>query len=302
MPYTWRAATPTDAPAIRQLARACHRVDGRYAIPLAPDYAQAIASAHLSWCVLDRDRLIAVAWLDERDPDHHLRGYVHPDHVELWTDLLQQAIQHSETHGSHDLYIHSEANTSTIDQLFQRRGLDQIFAEEVMRRDLKLPITEIAFPSEVQLLSWSAETAPLFYDAYVQSFTDRAGFQAPPIDDWIHWTSSEVDFRADLSQVVQYQSRNIGFLTANASATPNEWGERVGWILQVGVHPDWRRHRLASALTTHALRAYQQEKYQYALLHVNINNLSALRMYLYLSFEIVGRRARYYRPIQGTTS
>ncbi len=197
----------------------------------------------------------------------------------MWTELLQRAIEHSETDGSHDLYIYSEANTSTLDNLFQRQGLDQIFAEEVMRRDLKLPITEIAFPTEVSLHTWSETTAPHFYRAYLQSFADRVGFNPPPIDDWMRSINADPDFRADLSQVALYQEQAIGFLTTQASVTPNEWGERVAWILQVGVAQDWCRHRLASALTTHALRAYQAEKRHYALLHVNINNPSAMRMY-----------------------
>ena len=67
------------------------------------------------------------------------------------------------------------------------------------------------------------------------------------------------------------------------------------WIVQVGTHPKWRGRGLGAALVVEALRRFKAAGAEHVTLDVNANNPSATRVYTWLGFESVGRRARYVR-------
>ena len=54
-------------------------------------------------------------------------------------------------------------------------------------------------------------------------------------------------------------------------------------------------HDPAAALVVEALRRFKAAGAAHVTLDVNANNPSAARVYTWLGFEIVGRRARYVR-------
>lgn len=72
---------------------------------------------------------------------------------------------------------------------------------------------------------------------------------------------------------------------------------RVGYIKRVIVHPDIRGHGLAKSLLTHILAfARTEQKLQAIDLHVWEGNVSAIRLYELLGFELKHREL-YYRKL-----
>jgi ribosomal-protein-alanine N-acetyltransferase len=70
-------------------------------------------------------------------------------------------------------------------------------------------------------------------------------------------------------------------------------------VLDLAVHPGWRRRGLARFLLGLALRQAAKAGAQVALLEVRAGNAPALALYAGLGFRPVGRRPGYYRePVE----
>lgn len=278
----WRTLTPDDIPALMALQRACYASDGYYAIPLEWDFADSVASR----CATHGDQLIAAAWLQENGGIVHLRLLVHPDHRDFRAPLLEWA----KTVQPSTLRLHDEAVTETAHLDYNAQGFTRIFAEDVMRHDpskIALP----TLPEGIILREWSDETAPAFYAAYVSAFSTRPVFNPQSQEDWIADHQDDPDFRADLSYVAIQNDEPLGYVVSVISTARNIWGKRGGWIDQVGVIPAARGKGLASHLMLRAMQGMADT--DHILLHVNVDNPTALRVYQHLGFTIAGRRARY---------
>lgn len=72
-----------------------------------------------------------------------------------------------------------------------------------------------------------------------------------------------------------------------------------GEILNVGVHPGWRRRGVARALVRTLLDALAAGGARQVYLEVRESNAAARQLYAGYGFGEVGRRARYYRrPVE----
>lgn len=70
-------------------------------------------------------------------------------------------------------------------------------------------------------------------------------------------------------------------------------------ILNLCVHPDWRRQGLGRTLLVHLLRLARRHRAETALLEVRPSNRGALALYQDLGFSEVGVRRNYYPHRQG---
>jgi ribosomal protein S18 acetylase RimI-like enzyme len=93
-----------------------------------------------------------------------------------------------------------------------------------------------------------------------------------------------------LSLLAVADGQAVGFVTnAEDEAAPGQ----NGYIIQVGVHPQWRGQRLGATLITRSLLAWQAEGKEVVILHVNSNNPEAIRLYQQLGFVVVRRRGKF---------
>jgi mycothiol synthase len=209
------------------------------------------------------------------DPAHRRRG--------IGTRLLRWAEERAQV--DVELTVRSEALTADADALYVRHGFRAQMVETRMVRPASADVPEARLPAGVETLSWTADTAPLFFTAYRASFADRPGFPDPPAEQWFadHHVK---EFRPDLSRVALAAGEPAGFVTVELSA-------RGGWIDQLGVAPPWRRRGLAAALLTATLRQLRATDVVEVSLHVSVDNPRAIALFNRLGFLPELRRARY---------
>jgi mycothiol synthase len=189
--------------------------------------------------------------------------------------------------------IRSENVTDEVIASLTEKGYTLTFAEEVMHYDISQALPHVVVPFEVSYLSWTPERAHDFFTIYTASFRERPGFPGWDEAEWVHWTSDDPAFRSDLSFLAIARNQAVGFVT-----TAEYVEAQHGYIIQAGVHPEWRGQGLGSALIIHALQAWQGAGKEAVILDVNVNNPGAIRLYQQLGFVVMRRRGKFSRRTQ----
>lgn len=193
----------------------------------------------------------------------------------------------TQEHSLDEQIIRCEAITDEIITSYAEQGFVLDFAEEVMHFGLSQPLPQADVPLSVSCFPWEADRTHEFFAAYEASFRDRPGFPHWSKEQWVTWVSGDPAFRPDLSWVAIEQGQPVGFVTNEQESA------QIGYIIQIGVHPQWRRRGLAAALMARSLHAWQAEGKETVMLHVNVNNPGAIRLYQKLGFTIVARRGAF---------
>ena len=68
--------------------------------------------------------------------------------------------------------------------------------------------------------------------------------------------------------------------------------------MQIGVLSEWRGRGIGAALVNEAMLRFRASGAGFVMLHVNVNNPAASRLYARCGFEAVGQRARYARMLR----
>ncbi len=304
----WRVVRRDDLAALVELANECCRTDGGLAFMnepgnlrnrYFPDAPGACTGAfakdgQLAACAAVRligkpgmERAVVVGQVR---PDFRKRGI--GTYLMKWSQAQAQVLFAAATVDKRVMQVATESLTDSADRLYRAHGLNPVFEELVMRRDLNLPLPEPPFPGDVTIKSWGPGLASRFFQAYESSFADRPGFPGSSAEEWIAGNTEDDDFRPEWSLLAEAGEVPVGFLTAGA-------GHPDAFIVQIGIIPEQRRRGLGSALTVETMRRMRAAGESAALLDVNVNNPGAIRAYVRLGFETVGRRARYERMASG---
>ena len=185
--------------------------------------------------------------------------------------------------------------TDEIVAAYDSQGYTLTFAEDVMRYDLSdtsLMLPRVRLSVAVDYLEWTPERAHVFFSVYAAAFRERPGFPGWSEAEWVRWTAGDPTFRPDLSVLALIQGQPVGFITC---ADYEEEPAQSGFVIQVGVDPEWRGQGLGAAMMIHALDAWRDAGKKAVLLDVNVNNPVAIRLYEQLGFVVVRRRGRFSR-------
>lgn len=298
---SWRSLQAADAEAIASLASQCIAADGGHPLGATNAYIQKHYLPARSIGAFEVDgRLAACAAARLAHTSDEYRasivGQVHPDcrRRGIGAYLLEWSIAEagrfltsSPPDRPHVLQITTESLTDAAARLFERHEFAQQFAEDVMRRDLSLPLPDALLPSGLSFAAWVPGLADQFFAVYQASFRERSGFPDLSQEDWMAWLGTdEDDFHPELSLLACHDNLPLGFIVCADN-----------WIVQMGVHPEWRERGIGSALVTEVLRRFRESGGEYLLLDVNANNPRAARVYARLNFQRIGTRARYERAL-----
>jgi mycothiol synthase len=294
---SWRMLHPADQDAITALSAACQAADGGQASIAAGLYLREEGAGTTIGAFEASGRLIACAAVWPEPTPQELRanilGQVYPDQRRrgVGTFLLNWSIAQARAQltATQDdrprvLRLTTEALTPAAEWLYHRFGFTQQFAEDVMRRNLHLALPDAPFPSGVALVEWTPALAGQFFEAYQDAFRERPGFPGWSAAQWIEWATGDDGFHPQMSLLARDGEQPVGFIVCDDA-----------WIVQVGTHPAWRGRGLGAALVAEALRRFKAAGAEHVTLDVNVNNPSAARVYAWLGFDVVGRRARYVR-------
>ena len=295
---SWRALQPDDQNAITALSAACQAADGGQALIAANLYLREQGATIGAFDTHGRLIACAAVWPEQTQPEQraNILGQVYPDQRRrgIGTFLMRWSI--AQAHAllpaalgdrPRVLRLTTEALTPAAEQLYQRFGFTQQFAEDVMRRDLHPELPNAPFPPGVTQTEWTPALARQFFAAYEDAFRERPGFPVwSAAEEWIEWATGDEGFHPQMSLLARDGEQPVGFIVCDDA-----------WIVQVGTHPTWRGRGLGAALVVEALRRFKAAGAAHVTLDVNANNPSAARVYTWLGFEIVGRRARYVRDV-----
>jgi len=309
--HTWRPLRREDATALRELELACAPLDGGTSIAAVADQKTKLEQAgdHLmtdTLCAVDSTgRLAAAAWVacDDRLAHEYrafLDGRVHPDYrgrglgsfILQWMETRARQILSTlkeDRPGVLRIDFHDRSDDALA--LFEQYGFRFAFAEDEMRRDLgqALPVTKV--PEGMALVAWSPRRATQFFHVYQDAFRERPGFPNWSEDRWRLNFTGGAGFRPDLSLLLLQGAEAVGFGICHVETAG------VGWIVQMGVRPAWRRRGLGSKLLHEVMRRFQAEGLRWAALEVNIDNEAAFLLYQSLGFERQGRRSVYKKVV-----
>ena len=300
---TWRTLEPADLAGLAMLASACLDADG--GLPLAATEScirgrYLTESPRATIGAFDASvRLVASAAVQPAHTDDEYRaaivGQVYPGERGRGLGRFLMAWSLAQTTAllvgcpadrPRTLHLLTEGLTAASERLYARYGFAQLFAEDVMRRDLRISLPEAPLPPGITLATWTPALAGEFFEAYDASFRDRPGFPGWSAERWIAWVADDEEFQPELSLLARDGQHLAGFIVCSDE-----------WIAQVGTRPEWRGRGIGSALVFEALRRWRAAGGERMLLDVNANNPVAARVYARLGFEVIGRRARYVRAL-----
>ncbi len=113
---------------------------------------------------------------------------------------------------------------------------------------------------------------------------ERASFTTP-------WSETsffnELKKPGSLLKVAKKDGKLVGYVC----------GSRIideGHILDIAVHPEYRRLKIASSLVSLMIERLRAEECRFIYLEVRASNVSAKKMYEKFGFEVIGTRKDYY--------
>jgi hypothetical protein len=143
------------------------------------------------------------------------------------------------------LRLVTESLTEEAERLFRAHGFTLQFAEDVMRHELSTSLPDVSLPSHVTLLTWTPALAGEFFSVYQAAFRERPGYPNWSREEWTAWATDGDDFLPELSLLICCDGLGVGFIVC-----------AEGWIVQMGVRPEWRRRGVGTALVREVLKRF----------------------------------------------
>lgn len=163
-----------------------------------------------------------------------------------------------------------------------------------MRRDLSVPLPEIATPEGVRIVPWSADLDDRVRLAHNDAFADHWGSQPRTAESW---QIGRAMFAPGWSHVaLDEESGEIAGYTVS-SRYEQDWavtGYTAGYTELLGVRRAWRGRGVSVALLAAAMRSFRADGMQYAELDVDTANPSGAHgLYARLGYEVTHGSAMY---------
>lgn len=161
-------------------------------------------------------------------------------------------------------------------RLYERHGLSLAVAEDEMTRPLD-DLPNVPIPPGYTVRHWDRMSAPLFYHAYDSAFRDRPGFPGWDETRWCATYTGSEDFQPRHCMVVLDGPEPAGYAVC--------WVEGdTGWVIQMGVRPEWRGQGLGAAILSQVMQSFAAAGLKTAALEVATNNPTARRLYERMGF------------------
>ena len=277
----WSSLTEADLPALAHVARACLAADGGLPDLADPERLRSLLLTERG--IVGRDaagEVVAAAALGWEAGRLSVAGLVDPGARRQGIGGALVDWARTEAAGR-PLRVIAETVGPDTEELFAAVGLHRVFAETVMRHDLR-HIPFVRLPHGVVSLPFTDDTSTAFEHAYDRSFADQPGYREDHHRAWGAQMREQEGFLPEESRVAVDQAGHVaGFVTVSGR-----------WIEEVGVVPEWRGRGLGAHLVVRSLASIRRRGEPSAWLCVGSQN-PARALYERLGFTTYGARARY---------
>jgi mycothiol synthase len=253
--------------------------------------------------VADGDRPVAYAMVEALDPTVSLHGWVvvHPEQrgrglgsaLAAWTERV--AIDAAPS-GASVLYHHTiPAAEPGAAQIVERRGLRHVNTSWHMRMELDPALQAGPLPDGVTIrASRTGEDDVAIHDVLMRAFEGSFGWSFVPLDRFWRDARGDEHFVPDHILVAELGGQVAGVSWQFMQDT-------IGWVAELGVHPDRRGRGIGRALLRHALADLARRGFRTAKLNVDSRNPhGAVDLYRGVGMEPLREYRHYEKPIVGT--
>ena len=296
--FTWRSIEPTDFAQLQQFDLECKAIEGDEPISRLPEDALNAAnlSADNTLCAVLAGKIVALGWVIPDLPANKIRigGRVHPEFCENgWGEALlswaeTRSIDLAGQNSEVEFVIRNESYTESAGKLYSLHGFQCVFIENMLVRDLTLPIRVHSFPKSAITLPWDQNTRDLFFNTYISAFSTRPYLPPTTAQTWIEDYEDNPDFYPEQSMLALFEGQPAGFITCLKI-------KNYAWVGQMGVVPEFRGKGIGKALLSSALRQFNQMGFTEAGIHVNKNNQNAASLYESVGFVHRLQRSQHIR-------
>ena len=291
-----RAATPDDAPAIKQVMDE-HALAAFGEAEFSENEIRSWFSMPNIWIqVAERDGA-TVAYLDvSSEESGHFSIDARTVDAEVAPVLLAAAEAHArEQAASPVLRGFVQGDEPVLREAFEAGGWVPVRHSFQMRIDLDGELPDPEWPDGLAPRNAEPGEEERVYEAQMDSFADHWDFRRQPFDVWSGYTTESHRYDPSLWWLVE----DGGELAAISLNTWHFSGDpQFGWIGVLGVRPAWRKRGLATALLRHSFRDFQQRGATRVGLGVDGENTTgAVRLYERAGMRVVRRSDTYEKTL-----
>jgi GNAT superfamily N-acetyltransferase len=183
--------------------------------------------------------------------------------------------------------------------LYERRGFHPVRRFCQMMRDVSAPHAPITVPESVSLEKWDDEKNAAIMAASDEIFADDWASQPVSTESWNVQVKENPNFRGDLSVIAFNKSNEqvIGLCLCSVETGHSETTSD-GWVFQLGIRPEWRGKRIASALLLSAVDNFKAAGLTTVRISLDVANpTGAAWLAAKDGFVPVARYVRFSKPI-----
>jgi mycothiol synthase len=234
----------------------------------------------------------AECWLNSEPPVHPwIFGCVHPDHwgrgigghIVTWAeDHARLALERCAPELRVAPRSGAEAHNEKGIALFEGLGWRHIRSYYRMVADLHAALETPVFPEGIVVRPYNPETEfELVYRTFTETFKDHFGFLEQPFEkglaEFKHNFVDEPGYDANVWFVAMHKDEMVGVCICRPEDAEDA---EAGWVSELGVRREWRKHGIGYALLKHAFLSFQAAGKKRAGLGVDASSLTgALKLY-----------------------
>lgn len=253
-----------------------------------------------AWLVLDpQDRVIGYGKVAAGDSEFQMDFYVHPRSIidDLRTEIIlrcekrvQELQINAGNQSSGELHsIASQANSGDIAAL-EKHGYRLSKYHLRMQHTMDQQPDNPTWPAGLLLRTIVPGEDDLHVFEFVNRNITHAGRTPGDFERWQSWMMREDHFIPELWFLLLNNDELI------AAALCYDY-EEYGWVRQLAVSPNWRRHGLGAALLQHCFHCFYSRGHQRVALGVEAENLDALKFYERVGMQRVRQFNEYIKQI-----
>jgi mycothiol synthase len=262
-------------------------------------------------------RVVAYAWVSHRlelgrdgaegDEIHFHRGYVHPAWrlrglgramlLQAWRRAGERRVAANPDAARYMQIFAHEAEAGSL-ALAHRFGYTPVRYAYKMKRDLAVPIPDLALPGGLELRPALPEHRRPIWEAAREAFRDHWGYTPWPEEVFQRFLTFP-HYDLGLWRVAWDGDEIAGMVLNYINEEENtRFGRRRGYTEDISVRRPWRRRGLARALIARSLAALKERGMTEAALGVDAENRTgALRLYEGLGYTPVNTMTVFRRPV-----